>query len=102
MITDYRNCDAYSGYKATGYPIKHKRKVPFDPKIRLSLRYKNMFLKIFDMDRKLNDVILTAGDYLDLVNDAFSSNIHWSVSIEGNPLTHEEVRRISTSFFKDP
>lgn len=102
MITDYRNLDAYSNYKATGYPVKHKRKVPFAPQIRLDQGYRRIFMNILEMDRKLNDVILTAGDYLDLVNDACSSNIHWSVSIEGNPLTPKEVKRISSSFFKDP
>ena len=101
MITDYRNINAYSDYKASGYPIKHKRKVPFDPQIRLGLEYRKIFMNILEMDRVLNEIVLTAGDYLDLVNDVYSSNIHWSVSIEGNPLTREEVRRISTSFFKD-
>ena len=101
MITDYRNPETYSNYKATGYPVKHKRKVPFDPQVKLGLEYRKIFMNILETDRKLDDVILTAGDYLDLVNDACSSNIHWSVSIEGNPLTHKEVKRISTSFFKD-
>ncbi|MCL1984384.1 MAG: Fic family protein [Methanomassiliicoccaceae archaeon] len=101
MINDYRNPDAYSEYKVTNYPIRHKRKVPFAPQIKLSAVYRKAFMNILEMDRKLNEVILSAGDYLDLINDAYSSNIHWSVSTEGNPLTLREVRRISTSFFKD-
>ena len=102
MIKNYRNPDAYSNYKPSGYPVKHKRKVPFGPKVSLSLDHRKAFMNIISMDKKLDEVILTAGDYLDFVNDVYSSNIHWSVSIEGNPLTKEEVRRISTSFFKDP
>jgi len=101
MIINYRNPDAYSEYKVTNYPIRHKRKVPFSPQIKLGAEYRKAFMNILEMDRKLNEVILSAGDYLDLINDAYSSNIHWSVSTEGNPLTLNEVRRISTSFFKD-
>jgi Uncharacterized conserved protein len=95
-----RNLSEYSKYKPTGYPVKHKRKVPFEPMIKLGTDYRTRINGIIDMDHRLDEVILTAGDYLDFVKDVCSSNIHWSTSIEGNPLTQEEVRRISTSFFK--
>ena len=101
MINDYRNPDSYSEYKVANYPVRHKRKVPFCPQVKLGKEYRNAFMNIQRMDRELDEMVLSAGDYLDLVNDTYSSNIHWSVSVEGNPLPLKEVRRISTSFFKD-
>ena len=95
-----RDLSEYSTYKPAGYPIKHKRKVPFDPVIKLGSDYRKRFNEIRNMDYRLDEMILTAGDYLDFVKDVCSSNIHWSTSIEGNPLTQDDVRRISTSFFK--
>jgi len=89
----------YSECRPSGYPVRHKRKVPFDPKIRLSREYREIFNGIRKMDYLLDEIILTAGDYLDFVKDVCSSNIHWSTSIEGNPLSQEDVGRISTLFF---
>ena len=43
-------------------------------------------------------MILSSNDYLDLVNEAYASNIHWSVKIEGNDLPLEEVRKLTTLF----
>lgn len=94
-----RDLSQYSEYRPSKYPVKHKRKVPFDPTVRLGLDYRERFNDIRKLDYKLDEIILTAGDYLDFVKDVCSSNIHWSTSIEGNPLTQEDVRRISTSFF---
>ena len=96
---DGRDLSQYAEYRPTGYPVKHKNKVPFGPVIRLGLDYRKRFNEIRNMDYKLDEIILTAADYLDFVKDVCSSNIHWSTSIEGNPLTQDEVRRISTSFF---
>ena len=95
-----RDLSEYSAYKPTGYPIRHKRKVPFDPVIKLGYDYRKRFNEIRNMDYRLDEMILTAGDYLDFVKDVCSSNIHWSTSVEGNPLTQEEVKKISTSFFR--
>ncbi|MCL2786358.1 MAG: Fic family protein [Methanomassiliicoccaceae archaeon] len=94
-----RDTDKYSVYAPSGYPVKHKRKVPFGPTIKLGSDYRERFNDILKMDYKLDEMILTTGDYLDFVKDVCSSNIHWSTSIEGNPLSQEDVRRISTSFF---
>jgi len=94
-----RDLGQYSEYVPSGYPVRHKRKVPFDPVIKLDLNYRERSNEIRKMDYRLDAIILTAGDYLDFVKDVCSSNIHWSTSIEGNPLTQEDVRMISTSFF---
>lgn len=95
-----RKISGYSIYRPVGYPVRHKRKVPFGPSIRLDQDYRNIFNSIMEMDHRLNEIVLTAGDYLDFVNDVCSSNIHWSTSIEGNPLTHDAVKKISTSYFR--
>jgi len=94
-----RDLSRYLAYIPSGYPVRHKRKVPFNPTVKLGLEYRERFNDIRKMDYKLNEIILTAGDYLDFVKDVCSSNIHWSTSIEGNPLSQEAVRMISTSFF---
>ena len=94
-----RDLGQYSEYTQSGYTVKHKRKVPFDPTVRLGLDYRERFNEIRNMDYRLDAIILTASEYLDFVKDVCSSNIHWSTSVEGNPLTQDEVRRISASFF---
>lgn len=78
------------------YPVRHKRGFPFNPTIRLSLDYRKLFMEIQKMDDELDRFILGDEDYMELVDDAFSANIHWSTSIDGNPLSQEEVRQIST------
>ena len=94
-----RDLSKYSEYAPSGYPVRHKKKEPFSPTIKLGLDYRERFDDIRKMDYRLDAIILTAGDYLDFVKDVCSSNIHWSTSIEGNPLSQEDVKRISTSFF---
>lgn len=91
------NALRYSHLFPSEFPIKHRRKVPFGPSIKLNLEYRKRLRMIQTLDDELNTFILSGKDYLELINDAFSTNIHWSVSIEGNPLTFEEVRRISTA-----
>ncbi|MDR1954972.1 MAG: Fic family protein [Candidatus Methanoplasma sp.] len=88
----------YSAYRPAGYPVRHKEKVPFDPKLRMNPKYREIMRKIRDLDNSLGEMVLSCDDYLDLVNDAYSSNIHWSVKIEGNELPLEEVFRLTTLF----
>lgn len=95
------NTDETPPYLDLSYPIKHKRKVPFNPVLRLDLRYRKLWQHIQELDRELGSFVLAGKDLIRLVEDAFASNIHSSVSLEGNPLTVVEVRRISTAFFHD-
>ena len=95
------NSDESAPYLDMSYPIKHKRKVPFNPVLRLDLRYRKLWLHIQELDRELGSFVLAGKDLIRLVEDAFASNIHSSVSLEGNPLSVIEVRRISTAFFHD-
>jgi len=98
MIEDYGNKIDYSRFRMEMYPVKHKRKVPFDPSIRLNLDYRKMLSEIRTLDRKLGGMILSGKDYFELVNDAYANNIHWSVKIEGNDLSLNEVKKLTTMF----
>ncbi len=51
------------------------------------------------MDMELDRFILSAADYLELVTEAYASNIHWSTKLEGNPLSEEEVVRLTRQTF---
>ena len=50
------------------------------------------------MDEQLSGFMLSEKDYLDLVKDAYASNVHWSTKIEGNELTIDEVRELTTRY----
>jgi len=51
------------------------------------------------MDMELDRFILSAADYLELVTEAYASNIHWSTRLEGNPLSEDEVVRLTRDTF---
>ena len=97
MVIDYHKND-YSRFRPTGYPVRHREKVPFEPKLSLPLEYRRMLSEIRDLDRELDRFVLGDSDYSELVRDAYSDNIHWSVRIEGNDLPSEEVKRLTTRF----
>jgi len=84
-----------------GYPVRHKRKVPFSPSITVPEDYPVRTRRIKELDFEMDRFILTEKDYLDRVIDAYSSNVHWSTMLEGNPLTEEQVRKITLSTFGD-
>lgn len=98
MASDYREKLDYSRYKVDGYPVRHKAKVPFYPMLSLSQDVRQMMREIREMDRSLDDLILSGSDYEDLVLDAYASNIHWSTKIEGNRLTMDEVRELTRRY----
>lgn len=89
----------YSHYTVRGYPVKHRQKDTFPPQpIRLPSEYRETIKAIRMLDRQLNEMILGSDDYLGLVEEAYASNIHWSVHLEGNPLTEEEVKEATRRF----
>ena len=98
MASDYREKLDYSRYKVDGYPVRHKEKVPFYPMLSLSQDVRRMMREIREMDRSLDDLILSGADYEELVLDAYASNIHWSTKIEGNRLTMDEVRELTRRY----
>jgi len=82
------------------YPVHHKRKVPFSPKISVPATFPSQALEIRRLDNELDRFILSEQDYLTIVIDAFASNIHYSTKIECNPLPFEEVRRLTRDSFE--
>jgi Fic family protein len=75
--------------------VKHKHKVPFQPFFSPPPNFTRRWEMIQSMDRELDRFILNSSDHLDMVNEAYASNSHWSTRLEGNPLAEDEVRRIS-------
>lgn len=98
MVPYYPKKHDYSRYKVVGYPVRHKRKVPFQPMLSLDIETMNMISEIRELDSKLGRFILSADDYFDLVNEAYASNIHWSTKIEGNRLLLDEVGTLTTGY----
>jgi len=98
MVEDYDKRTDYSRFRMEMYPVRHKRKVPFDPRVRLNLEYRNMLSEIRALDRRLGEMVLGGSDYLELVQEAYADNIHWSVKIEGNDLSLDEVKKLTTLF----
>ena len=78
-----------------GYPVRHKKKIPFRPQIIIPHDIIQTNIEIFQMEAELDRFILSKKDYLELVSDASTSNIHISTKLEGNPLTKAEVKRIT-------
>ena len=98
MDGEYHKKQDYSKFRPNGYPVRHRRKVPFEPSLSLDIRYRIIIRRIRELDRELDGFILSSSDYLDLISEAFSDNIHWTTRIEGNDLSLDEVRRLTTRF----
>ena len=97
-MADYHKKKDYSRYRPTGYPVRHRRKVPFYPMLSQSMDVRGQIRAIRGMDEQLSGFMLSEKDYLDLVKDAYASNVHWSTKIEGNKLTIDEVRELTTRY----
>ncbi len=97
-MSEYNVKKDYSKYKVPGYPVKHRRKIPFEPKLTMDLETRSMIRDIRSMDNIIDGYVLSAYDYLDLVQEAYASNIHWSTKIEGNELSLEQVRDLTREY----
>ncbi|NYT16154.1 MAG: Fic family protein [Methanomassiliicoccales archaeon] len=86
-------------YQSRGYPVRHRRKVPFKPEMRVTDDFISMENKIREYDSELDRFILSSNDYRELIIDAYSSNVHKTTSLEGNPLSENEVKRITRRTF---
>lgn len=98
MASDNNKKSDYSSYRAIGFPVRHKRKVPFYPMLSVDMDMRSMMAEIHELDSILDGFMLSEQDYFDLVLDAYSSNIHWSTKIEGNRMTLDEVRTLATEY----
>jgi len=77
------------------FPVWHKRKVPFQPVITVPPGYIERAGRITDLDRELGAFILSEPDFMRFVEEAVASNLHLSVHLEGNPLSYDQVRRVT-------
>lgn len=77
------------------YPVWHKRKVPFQPVVTVPPGYIERAGRITELDRELGSFILSETDFMRFVEEAVASNLHLSVHLEGNPLSFEQVRRVT-------
>ncbi len=83
-----------------GYPVRHKKKVPFTPLVNVRPEIAKLNIEIFRLEEELDRFILSADDYAELVTEAFASNIHISIQMEGNPLSKKDVRRLTKGALK--
>lgn len=77
------------------YPVIHRAKVPFQPVIEIGSDIPARLRRIQEMDGELDRAVLSEEEYFELVADAYSSNIHYSTKLEGNPLPLAEVKRLT-------
>lgn len=68
---------------------------PFKPEVKVPKEFTQRAMRIQQYDFELSRFILKAEDLAEIIFDSYSSNVHWSTKLEGNPLTEEEVRRIT-------
>jgi len=69
--------------------------IPFKPDIKVPKDFTQRAMQIQQYDFELSRFILKAEDLAEIIFDSYSSNVHWSTKLEGNPLTEDEVRRIT-------
>lgn len=79
----------------TAIPVRHKRKVPFSPSITSPGGFSPRALELRRLDGELDRYVLKASDYADMLVEAWAVNIHRSVSVEGNPLSLPEVKKLA-------
>ena len=84
----------YDGFR-TAIPVRHRRKVPFAPRIRLRPGVEGRLTKISGYDRELGDFIVPAADFEGRIQRVVASNLFSSVRLEGNPLALGDVQSIA-------
>src|SRR5580693_6958001 len=85
---------------AVPIPVRHRRKVPFRPPIRLPTGAEATLREIASLDRDLSELVVPAAAFEDRIQDVVASNLHSSVALEGNPLSLAEVRAVVRDSFR--
>ncbi len=94
-MSDSFDVKRYEEYLPKEYPVRHREKEYLNPSVRISQEYRRKIDDIKKMDAELDLMILRSDDYIKLVSDAHASNVHWSTSAEGNPVSLKDVRKFS-------
>lgn len=84
----------YAQFRAP-IPVRHRRKVPFAVAVDVLPELEGRLNRITTLDRKLSQLVVPAPDFERRIQDVVASNLHSSVSLEGNPLALAEVQRIT-------
>ena len=66
--------------------------------LSLEIDYRKMVNRMRELDRILDGFVLGSTDYMELVTEAFSDNIHWTTKIEGNKMSLDDVERLTSRF----
>lgn len=82
------------------YPVSHRNKQPFSPQIKVPAGFSARVAALHRLDAELDRYFLDVRDYFEIVQEAYASNVHYSTSLEGNPLTLDEVRRFTRDSFQ--
>src|SRR5579864_6591138 len=81
-------------------PVRHRRKVPFVPRIRLPAGVEEKLRAIAGFDRELGQFIASPADFAERVQEVVASNLFSSVRLDGSPLNLEEVRSVARASFR--
>ena len=84
--------DSKYGDLSVPIPVRHRRKVPFLPRLNLSDGTGARLAKLQELDRELSQYIVPAADFRERVEEVVASNLHSSVRLEGNPIELSQVR----------
>ncbi|MDG6221095.1 MAG: Fic family protein, partial [Candidatus Thermoplasmatota archaeon] len=82
------------------YPVLRKGREDFKPVLRVPDNFLKTVREIRHYEDQLKDIVLSISEHLEFVIDAFSTNVHYSTKIEGNPLSLDEVKRITRNTFR--
>jgi Fic family protein len=78
-------------------PVRHRRKVPFAPRLRLPEGIGSRLSRVDELDRELSQYIVSPEKFLGRVEEVVSSNLHSSVRLEGSPIDLGQVRQVTRS-----
>lgn len=74
--------------------IRYRCKCSFSPSLDIDERYRSARMDIIDMDRGLGEIVLSEGDYIKSLGDAYSANIAHTLNDDGTAADLEEVRSL--------
>jgi Fic family protein len=76
-------------------PVRHRRKVPFAPRLRLPDGIESRLSRVQDLDRELSQYIVSPEEFRGRVEEVVSSNLHSSVRLEGSPIDLAQVKQLT-------
>lgn len=80
---------------STGYPVRHRRKVPFAPRLALPSGGADRLDRISQLDHELSGFVVAPAEFASRIEEVVASNLHASVHLEGNPLDERAVRAVT-------